>query len=78
MTPAHDIRLLERRIGDCGCPEEIYLFNLIDLSIHFEPDGAADAFMDGGDWGEAEITVREQSADAARERIFSWAASLTT
>lgn len=64
--------------GDCGCPEEEYLFNGVDLIVHYEPDGTADAFMDFGDDGEAETTVEGMSRFAARHAVFAWAASLTT
>lgn len=71
------IELVEVRVGDCGCPEEVYLFNFIDLTIHFEPNGDADGFMDGGDWGEAEIVVEGMSRREGRRAVFAWAASMT-
>lgn len=75
MTEA---QLIERRTGECGCPEEHYMFNGIDLIVHFEPTGEADAHLDGGDWGEAEMTVEAPARpDAARATIFAWAAALT-
>lgn len=64
--------------GDCGCPEEEYRFAGVDLIVHYEPDGTADAFMDWGDDGEAETTVEGMSRFAARHAVFAWAASLTT
>lgn len=64
--------------GDCGCPEEEYLFNGVDLIVHYDPDGTADAHMDWGDDGEAETTVEGLSRFAARHAVFAWAASLTT
>lgn len=72
--PTGDIELIERRVGDCGCPEECYLVRGIDLVVHFEPDGTADAFMDGGDWGEAEASFWAPSVDMARKTVLSWAA----
>lgn len=69
--------LIERRVGDCGCPEEVYLFDGIDLTIHFEPNGDVDAFMDGGDLGEAERTEEGVTPEEGRRAIFAWAASLT-
>lgn len=65
-------------IGDCGCPEEEYLFNGVDLIVHYDPDGTADAFMDWGDDGQEETTVEGMSRFAARHAVFAWAASLTT
>lgn len=66
----------ECEIADCGCPQEHFVFNGIDLYVHYEADGTADAFMDGGDWGEAETTVEGFTRFAARLAVFSWAASL--
>lgn len=63
--------------GDCGCPEEHYIFNGIDLIVHYEPDGTADAFMDGGDWGECETSIEGMTRFAARLATFAWAASMT-
>lgn len=62
--------------GECGCPEETYIFDGIDLVVHYEPDGTADAFMDGGDWGECETSVEGMSRFAARHAVISWAASM--
>lgn len=70
-------QLIGVEIGDCGCPEETYLFNGIDLIVHYEPDGTADAFMDGGDWGECETSIEGMTRFAARLAVFSWAASMT-
>lgn len=64
-------------IGDCGCPEETYVFKGIDLIVHYEPDGTADAFMDGGDWGQCETSVEGMTRFAARLAVFAWAESMT-
>lgn len=69
--------LIERRTGECGCPEEQYLYAGLDLIIHFEPNGDVDGFIDGGDWGEAETSLLGLAADAGRLAIFTWAARLT-
>ena len=63
--------------GDCGCPEESYIVNGIDLTVHFEPDGTADAFMEGGDWGGCETSIEGYSRFAARLAVFAWANSMT-
>lgn len=63
---------------DCGCPEEHYLINGVDLEIHFDKTGEVDAFMDGGDWGEAFKTVRGASPDVARIEVLAWALVLTS
>lgn len=64
-------------IGDCGCPEETYIVNGINLIVHYEPDGTADAFLDGGDWGEVETTVEGMTRFAARHAVFAWAFDMT-
>lgn len=74
----HHVEFIRAGIGDCGCPEEEYLFNGVDLIVHYDPDGTADAHMDWGDDGEAETTVEGHSRFAARHAVFAWAASLTT
>ncbi|WP_374600504.1 hypothetical protein [Brevundimonas sp.] len=74
--PAGRAELIECRVGDCGCPEEEYLFDGINLIVHFEPDGSADAFMDGGDWGECETTVEGVTRFAARVAVLAWADSV--
>ncbi len=68
------VEFIEGYIGDCGCPEEHYLFGGIDLTVHFEPNGDVDGFLDGGDWGEAETTVFGVDAQEGRKAIFDWAA----
>jgi hypothetical protein len=68
--------LLEMRHGDCGCPEEEWLFLGFNLIIHHEPTGETDGFLDGGDCGEAEISVRAATALGGRAAIFAWANAL--
>lgn len=59
---------------ECGCPEEHWLVGGIDLTMHFEPEGRVDAFMDGGDWGEADITLfTANSLEIGRSAAISWA-----
>ena len=69
--------LVESRIGECGCPEEHYLFDGIDLIIHFEPNGDVDAFWDTGDDCADWTTHEGQSRFNGRLAAFAWAASLT-
>lgn len=69
--------LQARRVGECGCPEEVYLFDGLDLTIHFEPNGDVDGHLDGGYWGEATTTGElGHGHDEGRRAIFAWAASL--
>ncbi len=80
LKPPRSVRpeLVERRIGDCGCPEEQWLFDTLDLIIHFEPNGDVDAHLDGGDWGEADFGVKNcPDEEEGRQRVFLWALRLT-
>ncbi len=59
---------------ECGCPEEEWIVGGINLTIHIEPEGHVHAFMDGGDWGEAETMLRHHcTLDSARADAFDWA-----
>ena len=71
-----DTELVRAGTGDCGCPEEEWLFRGVCLWIHLEPDGSVDAFADGGDWGEAEITLAASTLDTARNAAFVWLESI--
>ncbi|HZV83802.1 MAG TPA: hypothetical protein VFF48_02355 [Brevundimonas sp.] len=64
------------RVGDCGCPEELYLFDGIDLVIHFEPNGDVDAFWDSGDDCADWTTHEGMTRFNGRLAAFAWAASL--
>lgn len=78
MKPAGMAELEHVEIADCGCPEENYLFNGVNLQVHYDSEGEADAFMDWGDDGQAEFSVRDlPSRFAARKAVFAWAASRT-
>lgn len=68
--------LLEMREGDCGCPEEEWLFLGFNLILHHEPTGETDAFLDGGDYGEAETSFRPASLIAGRAAALAWAHAL--
>jgi len=62
---------------ECGCPEEEWLVGGINLIIHHDPDGRVHAFMDGGDWGEADAMFPGfASLDEARPTVFDWATSV--
>ena len=76
ITPTREF--VERRVGSCGCPEEVWIICGLDVTLHFErnEDGPfADVFCDGGDW---DVENRHGGEpDAAREEAFrfieSWA-----
>ena len=78
MKPANLATLEHVEIADCGCPEETYLFNGVFLQVHYDAADEADAFMDWGDDGQAEFSVRDAvSRFAARLAVFDWAARMT-
>ena len=71
--PQAEIEYIATTTADCGCPEETYIFANIDLIVHFDEDGEIDAFLDGGDWGEAETRLHDLDRDAGRKKVFDWA-----
>lgn len=77
MTIHTDLELLDTREGDCGCAEEAWRVNGIDLDLHVEPTGEIHAFMDGGDWGEAERTFAPGHPDGVRAAALVWAIGMT-
>src|SRR4051812_10488228 len=66
--------LIETRIGACGCPEEVWNVDGIEVSIHFENDPIkgphADAWADGGDWDI--LNRHDGEPDAAREAALAF------
>lgn len=68
--------LIATRQGDCGCPEEDWLVNGLDLTVHFEANGDVDAFLDAGDW-EADATFQASNQDEGRAAVFAWVDRLT-
>lgn len=42
----------ERINEDCGCPEHDISMQHITATVHVEPDGTGEAFVDFGDWEE--------------------------
>lgn len=60
---------------DCGCPEEVWRLNGIDLLFHFEEDGSSEAFLFAGDW-ELETTLQARSLDDLRAKAFQWFADV--
>lgn len=60
---------------ECGCPEEIWRINGLDLLFHFEEDGTSEAFIFAGDW-ERETALEARSLDDLRAKAFQWFADL--
>ncbi|MHA3913884.1 hypothetical protein [Halovulum sp. GXIMD14793] len=60
---------------ECGCPEEIWQIDGMELLFHFEADGTSEAFLFAGDW-EEETTLNARSLDDLRAKAFQWLADL--
>lgn len=65
-----EVELIATRTGDCGCPEEDYLFDGLDLQVHYEPNGDADAYLYDGEW-DAAFTINRPTVDQGREAVFA-------
>jgi hypothetical protein len=75
-TGAAPIELLARVPSEeCGCPEELWRINGIDLMLHFEDDGTSDLFIFAGDF-ELENSVTARSLDDLRAKAFQWFADV--
>ena len=61
--------------AECGCPEELWRIDGVQALIHFEEDGACEAFLFAGDW-EAERTFDCKSMPALRAALFAWVAEI--
>jgi len=76
VTGSAPIAMLARVPSDeCGCPEEVWRLNGIDLLFHFEEDGSSEAFLFAGDW-ELETTLQARSLDDLRAKAFQWFADV--
>lgn len=60
---------------ECGCPEELWRIDGIELLFHFEDDGDSDAFIFAGDW-EVETTMKATTLDDLRAKAFQWFADV--
>ena len=73
---AEPISILARVPSDeCGCPEELWRIDGLDLLFHFEEDGQSEAFIFAGDW-EMETTLQARSLDDLRAKAFQWFADI--
>ncbi len=78
LAPKGDtpISILARVPSDeCGCPEELWRIDGLDLLFHFEEDGQSEAFIFAGDW-EKETTLQARSLDDLRAKAFQWFADI--
>ncbi|KPU83726.1 hypothetical protein JI58_07840 [Marinosulfonomonas sp. PRT-SC04] len=60
---------------ECGCPEELWRIDSLELLFHFEADGDSDAFIFGGDF-ELETTLRARNLNDLRAKSFQWFADV--
>lgn len=60
---------------ECGCPEELWRMDGIELLFHFEEDGSSEAFIFAGDW-EQETSIEARSLDDLRAKSFQWLADI--
>lgn len=70
------IELLARVPSDeCGCPEELWRIDGIDLLFHFEADGTSEAFLFTGD-DELNTQLIASTLDDLRAKAFAWFAAV--
>lgn len=55
---------------ECGCPEEIWRVDGLDVLIYFEADGKCEMFVFGGDWEDEFTFEGVQNMNALRSRMF--------
>lgn len=69
--------ILERAYPDedCGCPIEEWLCCGIELTLHFEPDGAMELYANAGEW-EANVPLKATAMETARQEAFAWVYAL--
>lgn len=60
--------VISSHIGDCGCPEQELIVGMACVTIHLEPNGVGDCFVDMGE-SEYEIQIEANSIDDLRTKI---------
>lgn len=77
VTPGPPPVRLHARVpsDECGCPEELWTVDGLQLLFHFEDDGPCDAFIFAGDW-EMETTIEAETLDELRALSFLWLAQI--
>lgn len=59
---------------ECGCPEELWRIDGIDLLFHFEHDGKSHAMIFAGDF-EIEKEIEATTLNDLRAKAFQWFAN---
>lgn len=76
LTGKTPVELLARVPSEeCGCPEELWRIDGLDLLFHFEADGTSEAFIFAGEF-ELQTTLKARSLDDLRAKAFQWFADL--
>lgn len=69
------VRLIARCPSEeCGCPEELWIVDGVEMLIHIEPDGRGDVLLFLGD-EEVERTFECAGLADLRAKAFGWLAS---
>jgi hypothetical protein len=73
---AVNAKLIEVRPSEeCGCPEEFWIMDNIEVIIHFEEDGSGHIFLDAGDW-DHDFVVEANTMEGLRRAAIDWVESL--
>lgn len=64
-------RLIEARASEeCGCPEELWLVDTLEVLIHLEENGEGHIMIDAGDW-EIDREVPTTGIEDLRQQAFA-------
>lgn len=62
---------------ECGCLEEVLDMHIgLEITIHMEPDGTGDMFIDAGDWQEEINALECKSIEDLRVEASRYASRL--
>lgn len=61
---------------ECGCPEELWRINGMDVLIHFEENGSSEMFIFAGDF-EMERSATARNMMELRSQMFAWLGEFT-
>ena len=70
--------IIARPSQECGCPEEVWLFDNIETTIHIEPNGFVHVLLDAGDWDDEQTLPNHRTIEEGRAAAKAWVASLPT
>lgn len=61
--------------SDCGCPEQELVVGMAVVTIHLDPDGTGDAFIDMGEW-QVELSYQCKTMGELKQKVVSYIESL--